>query len=600
MPDIGSGIEVGSHHLPGRFGRAVIGRRWLVVPAAVSAGILVGAAVLLGTGGKPSAATFVGCSGDPITVTVATSSGAFPVLDRLAKDWTATRPTLHGRCLAARVTAKEPSQVAAALGPEWNGPRDGARPDVWVPDSSLWLSVAEGRPDATGMLPPQPPSIASSPVVFALREPMARALGWPQRTLDWTDVVAAFMSDGWAKAGHPEWAPLRIGMTDVSTSTPGLAAVLAIVGNGGAGTPDDAQLVDTLRFAQTLGAVAPDTTGFFAAQAGTAGTDAAIAAFPALESDVAAYDAANPNHFLVPVYATDPLVADYPYVVLSATWVGADTRAAAAQFLAYLRSTAGLDALGVSGMRGPDHSVRDPAVLPSASGFPATFGDARAVPDAVTISRLSSDWTSLQRQSNMLVALDTSGSMAQPVPGTSMTRLQLMRQAASTGFGLLGGRDSIGLWDFAGTGDGPEEFRQLVEFGPSTATVGGVNRRQAMLDALGGLHADGDTPLYDTVYAAFHEMQAHWRPDSINAVVVITDGSNDVSGGMTLAQLVSALKGEQRAGRPVQIINIALGPDADAGSLQQISAATGGRTFVAQDPAGAVQTLVLAFAGRLS
>jgi hypothetical protein len=33
--------------------------------------------------------------------------------------------------------------------------------------------------------------------------------------------------------------------------------------------------------------------------------------------------------------------------------------------------------------------------------------------------------------------------------------------------------------------------------------------------------------------------------------------------------------------------------------LQQISQATGGRTFVAKDPASAIQTLVLAFAGRL-
>ncbi|GIH12549.1 substrate-binding and VWA domain-containing protein [Rugosimonospora africana] len=580
-----------------RWFSVVARRRWVVVSVAAGTGILVAATVLLGTGGQPSAATFVGCTGEPITVTIATSARTFPVLDRLAKDWTATRPVLHGRCLAARVTSQESSRVAATLGPDWNTRRDGVRPDVWVPESSLWLSMAEGRPDASGLIPPQSPSIASSPVVLALRQPMAQALGWPGRTLNWTDVVEMFMSGGWAKTGHPEWASLRMGMTDASTTTAGLAAVLAVVGDDVTGALTDDQLVDSLRFDQALGAVAPDTSGFFAAQAGTAGADAGIAAFPALESEVAAFDQDHPEHPLVPVYAAAPVVADYPYSVLSTSWVTAGTRAAAEQFLTYLRSSAGQDALGVIGLRDVDHSVRDSATLPVADGFPTTFSGARAVPDALVIGQLIADWTSLQRRSDMLVALDTSGSMAEPVPGTSLTRLQLMRQAATTGFGLLGGRDSVGLWGFSGTGDGPDE---LVAFGSATAAVDGVDRRQAMLDALGQLSAHGGTPLYDTVYAAYQEMRSHWQPDSVNAILVITDGSNDVPGGMTLAQLLSALKSEQRSGRPVQIINIALGPEADADALRQISAATGGRTFVAENPATAVQTLVLAFAGRLS
>jgi Ca-activated chloride channel homolog len=42
-----------------------------------------------------------------------------------------------------------------------------------------------------------------------------------------------------------------------------------------------------------------------------------------------------------------------------------------------------------------------------------------------------------------------------------------------------------------------------------------------------------------------------------------------------------------------------VGPDADAEALRQISDATGGRTFVVRDPATAIQTLILAFTGRL-
>ncbi len=97
-------------------------------------------------------------------------------------------------------------------------------------------------------------------------------------------------------------------------------------------------------------------------------------------------------------------------------------------------------------------------------------------------------------------------------------------------------------------------------------------------------------------------MQKHWQANSTNAVLLITDGANDLpgGGGMTLSQLLARLTAEQQPDRPVQVISIAVGPEADAGALQQISQVTGGRTFVAKDPAAAVQTLVLAFAGRLS
>ncbi len=49
----------------------------------------------------------------------------------------------------------------------------------------------------------------------------------------------------------------------------------------------------------------------------------------------------------------------------------------------------------------------------------------------------------------------------------------------------------------------------------------------------------------------------------------------------------------------VLVVGVAVGPEADADALQQISLATGGRTFVVRAPAVAVNTLMLAFAGRL-
>jgi Ca-activated chloride channel family protein len=599
MPVTRSDSTVRSHASPGLLGaRGGPGRHLALVGATVV--LVLSAAVAVVLAQEPGRAIPAGCAQPPVTVTVATPSGLFPTMDRLAKAWTARHPEHGGRCLAATVIRKESNQVAAVLSPGWDPARDGTRPDVWVPESSLWLSVAAGRPEAASMLPPDPTSIASSPVVIALRTSVAQALGWPQQALNWQQVISAFVAPGgWAKLGHPEWANLRVGMVEPGGSTAGLAAVIAILDQSGTGTMTDAQLVASLGFTQALGAVVPDPAQFFTAQSDPRST---TAAFPALETDVADYDRTNPNQ-LVPVYPSNaPLVADYPYTILNASWVDSDVREATGEFVDYLRGNAGQDAFGVAGLRGPDRSVRDSAALPENLGFPATVPAPRDNPNAATLSGIITEWAALERQSNVLVALDTSGSMSLPVPGTNLTRLQLMQQAASAGFGLLTNQSNIALWEFSAPHAGAGEYRQLVPFGPSTANFGPVTRQQAMLAAVQGLHANSDTPLYDTIYAAFKEMQRHWQPNSTNAVLLITDGNDDLpeGGGLTLNQLLSRLTSEQQGDRPIQVISIAVGPEADAGALQQISQATGGRTFVAKDPAAAVQTLVLAFAGRLS
>jgi Ca-activated chloride channel family protein len=597
---------------------------WLSVALVGLAGLGFGALRLRHHGRTP------GCTGAPTTLAVSVAPAIAAAVSTLARQWSARRPVVEERCVAATVVPRRPEQVAAALGADWDPARDGVRPQVWIPDSSMWLAVAASRPDAATMLPTHTTSIASSPTVLALRAPMAQALGWPQRSLGWTDVIGAFSQPGvWAKVGHPEWGSLRVGITDPSRSTAGLASVLTILGQGpgaagsasaapaggspaaagsgggpatGAGV-SNAQLTAGLALTRTLGAVAPDTDAFFAAQQASgaeAHPNAVVAVFPAMESDVAAYDATNPGVPLVPVYDTQqPVAADYPYTVLSASWVGATEREAAGQFLSFLLTPAAQAAIGEARLRRPDRSVVSPDALPAAAGFVSTVAAPGPAPDPATINAVIAEWANLQRQVNLLAVLDTSGSMTTAVPGTGMTRLQLLQQTATTGFGLLTNRTSIGLWDFSVKPGSTSEYRQLVPFGPLTADIGSVPRGQALPAAVATLQPSGFTPLYDTAYAAFHEMQRHWQPESSNAVLLITDGVNELNGGLSLAELLDRLRREQRADQPVQIVTIGLGTQADADALQQVAQVTGGRTYVVRDVATAIQTLILAFTGRL-
>jgi Ca-activated chloride channel homolog len=541
-----------------------------------------------------------GCTGST-TITVA-AGGHFAVLDDLARRWTADRPAVDGQCIRARVVRKSPGEVAAALGPEWDEARDGPRPDVWAADSTLWLRFAASRPEAAPLVPEQPTSIASSPVVLALHQPMAAALGWPRKVPSLEEAVGAFVArDTWSRLGHPEWATLKMGTSEPTASTAGLASTFAFLDQDGNGELSNAEFTASLAFSQVLDTIAPDTAIFFDELRGAQpGAGPTVAAFPAVERDLAAYLADSPAVPLVPVYAKQGVVvADYPYAVLNAGWVDGVRRAAADRFLRYLLGPVGREAFGAEGFRDPGHRVEKAPGLRSDLGFQAELPPLRPAPNAATVGQLLTDWTALQRPSNILVVLDVSGSMNSPVPGVQATRLQLLKQTASAGFGLLTNRTSVGLWAFSSRLTPTTDYRELVPFGSLKTPVGSVPRVQALLGAVAGLQAGGGTALYDTTYAAFRAMQDAWRPNENSLVLLITDGKNEADTGLSRAELISRLTREARPDRPTQVISFAVGPEADADALQEISRVTGGRTFVARDPASAVQTLVLAFAGRL-
>jgi Ca-activated chloride channel family protein len=606
MPRSRSDAGIPSHHPKGRSSRDKtqpvrfrLPTVWIGVAGLVAAGLVAGALVVTHESGP------AGCAGRPTMINLVSAPNISEVLRGLADQWTASGPAVNGRCVGVVVSPKDSSQMAGAVGPAWDPARDGPRPIAWVPDSSLWLSVAGSRPDAAAMLPDDPVSIATSPLVLAVRQGLARALGWPQRQLGWQEVLGAMTQPQvFQQSGHPELAALKLGLTDPGVSTAGLASVVALLDQNATGKVSDAQLVASLGLASVIGAMAADTSDFFAAQDPKAakGPNSIVGGFPVLERDLAAYDTGTGvGSPLVPVYLPqNPIVADYPFTVLRASWVDATARSTAEQFQQYLLRAAAQDAIGSQGLRGADRAIRDAEALPAASGFRAAIATPRSIPDAQTLSQIVIVWTSLLRSTNLVAVLDTSGSMGQPVPGTGKTRLQLLQQTATTGFSLLTNNTNIALWDFSQRPGSTSEHRQLVPFGPMAGLVGGVPRKQALIGALNRLAAGGFTPLYDTVYAAFHEAQKHWQPNSTNAVLLITDGANELNGaGLNLAGLLSRLTREQRPDAPVQVISIAVGPQADTATLQQISRVTGGRTFVAKDPAQAIQTLILAFAGRL-
>jgi Ca-activated chloride channel family protein len=168
------------------------------------------------------------------------------------------------------------------------------------------------------------------------------------------------------------------------------------------------------------------------------------------------------------------------------------------------------------------------------------------------------------------------------------------------GLGLLNNDSSAGLWEFSTELTPNTPYRELVPIGEVDEDLGGGTRQQAMVGAIQGLQANGGTGLYDTVHDAYVAAQEAFVSDALNMVVLITDGRDEDHDGRSLAELLADLAELVEPDRPLPIMALAVGAEADAASLEQITEVTGGRTIVARDERLAIQQVVLAFAGRLS
>ncbi len=498
-----------------------------------------------------------------------------PALRTQADAWNAKNTAVDGDCVRITVTAAQPSDVASAIASAHQatvtglGKPNGTTkvPDVWVPDSSTWAArLAAVSVTLKGT------SVASSPVVVAMPQPVAKALGSSLTSLTWPQLLTKMTS-----------GTIRSGIVDPDVDASGLSALLA-VGSAASGgtttvsTQSQAALVGAMRALATGDSqLRDDLMGQFprAADASTIGQSLSAAPIP--EQALLAYNAAQPPVPLVGLYLKPaPPALDYPYTPMSdLSKVKAD---AAARFAARLTGSAWKDTLANADLRAADGTFG--AALPQTAGMPAGPLTPSTVP-AAAVGQALSTWSAVTVPGRMLAVIDVSGSMATKVPTAGgETREAVTVAAARAGLGLFDDRWSLGLWTFSTDLNGKLPYKQLVPIGPLSAG------RPAMQAALPGITPipQGNTGLYDTVLAAYKTVQQGWDPSRVNSIVIMTDGQNDNPGGLTLPALLAQIKKIADPAKPIEVIAIGIGDGVDKTELAKITAATGGGVFLATDP----------------
>ncbi|MGK2947710.1 MAG: substrate-binding domain-containing protein [Acidimicrobiales bacterium] len=555
--------------------------------------------------------------GDCIVVDLSVSSEKIQLLDELADDFNDSDQAQVGdRCVFARVQSKASGGAAQLLADGWDEAAEGPRPVIWSPAASSWGAILNQRLSATGepAMTGDFTSFMLTPLVIAMPEPMADALGYPEEPVGFADILALSQDDqGWAAFGHPEWGQFRLGKTNPNFSTSGLSA---LVGQAYAANDktsglsiEDLQKPSTAEFATGVEASVVhygDITMTFmnnwfrADQRGN--PFGYVSAVAVEEKTVIDYNKGDPDGVLqegeeprpprVPLVAIYPeegtVYSDNPLYILDADWVDDEQAAGAQRFIDFVQEPENQEKVLEFGFRpgNPDVAIGSPisAEFGVDPDQPQTLLE---VPQPAVLARLLDDWELQRKPARVTLVIDVSGSMGDVAdPETGATKLDLAKEATITALDNFRDDDEVGLWVFTtnlGSGE-DEDFLPLIE--PSR--VGDV--REGLRNRIRDLVPLNGTPLYVATQAAYEDLLASYDDSRINAVVLLSDGVNDDGNrsddGDQLDELLSTLtaQAEGQQSRPVRVFPISYGQSADLTTLTEIAEASQAAVYDSSDP----------------
>ncbi|MFC0429602.1 substrate-binding domain-containing protein [Kutzneria buriramensis] len=521
------------------------------------AALAVGGVVVANT------ANSVRCAGE-VPLRVAVTPSAATAVQSVADAFQHDQAAVNGQCVKVSVVSEGSADVVQSLPTRPIDP-----PALWIPDSSLWVSTAQdvdSKDPGNSPKLAEHPSLASSPLVVAASTAQANKLGWPKSPVSWQRLVTG---------------QTPIAIADPVTNTEGVATLglaQGLLPAQPSGLPPQELIAILLRLRSTT--LSSVTDGF--AKIRQDPENAIL--FTTTEQSVVSHnvDSVTASKAVAIYPAEGTVLFDYPVVRVTTRGEVTGTDGAAAAFEQELRSARSAGIFAAAGFR--DSKGAASATWGGKDGVQAATPPLLPAPSAAQVSTVLRAWNVVHLDGRTLAVIDVSGSMTTPMPD-GQSRIEVARDGALAAMSLMPDSTYVGLWAFSQQQGPPNDWKELVPLGPLGGTVGGISQRFALQQAATSLPARvrGGTALYDTAFAAYETLRDDFDPTKVNAVVLITDGKNEKQGGLDLTGLLSTLRAQQDSSKPVEVIGIGLGPDADMNALNQIAQATGGKAYQAQD-----------------
>ncbi|MDP1661974.1 MAG: VWA domain-containing protein, partial [Phycisphaerales bacterium] len=160
----------------------------------------------------------------------------------------------------------------------------------------------------------------------------------------------------------------------------------------------------------------------------------------------------------------------------------------------------------------------------------------------------------------VVIILDSSGSMARGVMGSSASQQQIANHGAAAALGALDKQDLVGVIEFNSTAS------WVVPLRPN-------DQPQKTGEAIMGISANGGTNLPPALALAYSALQP--ARAAVKHIIVLSDGRSQGRG--RLAALAKQCK--EAPGGPIKISCIAVGDDADTEGMEQLARNAGGEYF---------------------
>jgi Ca-activated chloride channel family protein len=501
--------------------------RWIAPIALLAIGALVAVVVLAGsTGGKASAGSVPASPTAPkspanpcptrLPLRVVAASGIAPVVRSVAAK----------TCVDATVTVNDSATAASLL-------RQG-KADVWIPDSRVRAVLAGSTLSAAA------PSLAVSPLVIAANATSNISKWSTTSPLSWS----ALLDQG-------SLSPLSVEVQNSSTSSTSL--VLASALNGLALTSTGDKYLGLASVAAASTSMKPATT-----------TDISSST---LRIEEARLVKGQSNAEILPMAGGYPQL-DYPW--LARTGSAPAVRTANDQLLKALQGPLGDAARTQQGLLKPGAATVEPTDYAGTSG-----GALIPVPAAASVPTLYAIADAGAQHGNTLAVLDISGSMAEPTSAGQESKIAAVQSSAKLAAALLSPQTRLGLWEFTYQLEPPNDYRQVV---PLAALA---DNRSTLLDAVSAATPipTGGTSLYRTTLDAYKYVQANWKANYANTVIVFTDGKDETDpGAPSLTDVQSQLKSAADPKRPIQLIMLGYG-EADIASMNALTGTVGGVVY---------------------
>jgi Ca-activated chloride channel homolog len=427
------------------------------------------------------------------------------------------------------------------------------------------LGNAESRTKTGKDLIASTDNLVLSPVVIAMWKPMAEAIGWGKKPVGWADILALARNEkGWAAYGFPQWGKFKFGHTHPECSNSGLislfAEAYAAAGKTAGLKPADLEKPQTKQFIAGVEQSVVhygSSTGFFGRKMFANGPEYLSAAVLYESVVVESYSQSGLAFPLVAIYPKEGTFwSDHPVGVVEREWVTPEHREAAKIYTQYLLAREQQEKAIQYGFRPASVDVPLSAPLDVAHGIdPQEPKTTLEVPQVEIINGILKLWSTQKKHSNIVLVLDTSGSMRE------QGKMQNAKEGAKQLVLLLDDGDTFSFLPFSSE----------LHWSQQNASV--KDGRPQSLMQIDSLFAEGGTALYDSIDAAYqHLATAKASDNKIQAVVVLTDGE-DTESKMKLDELMERIRynGETRA---IHVFTIAYGRDARKDILQKIAEAT--------------------------